>query len=68
VAARLDANVVDITAIRDGTTIDLSSGRPVVTQTKADREIMDGALKEMEAAARGVTFERPTTEPDKAKK
>lgn len=42
--------------IVDGRTIDFSSGAPVVTQTAADKAEMDQAVKEMDAAAKDVTF------------
>ncbi len=50
--------VVDLTK-HDGQTIDFSSGRPVVKDTPADKAALDQAVKEMEAAAREVTFTPP---------
>jgi hypothetical protein len=43
----------------DGKTLDLSSGRPVLKDSPADRAAMDAALKEMEEASRDVSFESP---------
>ncbi|HEY1848873.1 MAG TPA: hypothetical protein VGG37_06690 [Opitutaceae bacterium] len=47
--------------IVDGRTIDFSSGAPVVSQTAADKAEMDQAVKDMDAAAKDVTF--PSTAP-----
>ncbi|MCW5550433.1 MAG: hypothetical protein KIT44_15830 [Opitutaceae bacterium] len=49
-------------AIQDGKTIDFSSGRAEVRDTPEDRAAMEQALKEMEAAAKDVTF-GPTRSP-----
>jgi hypothetical protein len=43
--------------IADGETIDFSGGSPVVSQTAADKAAMDKAEKEMDAAAKDVTFQ-----------
>lgn len=42
--------------IKDGQTIDFSSGKPVVTDSAKDKAIIDAAVKEMDEAARHVTF------------
>jgi hypothetical protein len=42
--------------IQDGKTIDFSGGSPVVRDDPANRAKMDAALKEIDAAARTVTF------------
>ncbi len=49
------AEPIDLTQ-HDGAAIDFSSGRPVVKNTPADRAAVDRAVKEMEAAAKEVTF------------
>jgi hypothetical protein len=43
-------------AIKDGQTIDFSSGRPVVTESAEDRAALERAKREMEEAAKDVTF------------
>ena len=43
-------------AIQDGKTIDFSSGQPQVHSTPEDQAAMAAALKEMEEAAKDVTF------------
>jgi hypothetical protein len=43
-------------AIEEGKTLDFSSGKPVVRDSADDRAAMEAALKEMEAAAKDVTF------------
>ena len=50
---RFDAGEV---VIEDGKTIDFSSGAPVVRDNAQEKEIIDRALKEMEAAASNITF------------
>jgi hypothetical protein len=47
---------VAVVPIQDGKTIDFSSGTPVVKDSPADRAAMDAAVKEMDAAAKDVTF------------
>ena len=42
--------------IQDGKTIDFSSGKAVVRDTAGEKAIIDAAVKEMEAAAKEVTF------------
>lgn len=42
--------------IQDGRTIDFSGGSPVVKDSAADKAAMDRTLREMDAAARTVTF------------
>lgn len=54
--------------IHDGATIDLSSGRPVITRDKTDKEIIDRALREMEEAAKSVSFSDSATTPAAPKK
>jgi hypothetical protein len=55
------AEPIDL-AKHDGAAIDFSSGRPVVKNTPADRAAVARAVKEMEAAAKDVTFQptKPT--------
>jgi hypothetical protein len=43
-------------AIEDGQTIDFSSGQPVVTESAEDRAALEHAKREMEEAAKDVTF------------
>jgi hypothetical protein len=43
-------------AIEDGKTIDFSSGQPVVTDSAEDRAALERAKREMEEAAKDVTF------------
>jgi hypothetical protein len=43
-------------AIQDGKTIDFSSGQPGVRSTPEDQAAMAAALKEMDEAAKDVTF------------
>lgn len=52
--------VAAVVPIQDGKTIDFSSGQPVVKDSPADRAAMEKALKEMDEAAKDVTF--PATE------
>ena len=50
--------------IQDGKTIDMSSGRPVVRDDARSRAAIDKATKEMEEAAKDVTFgPRPAVPP-----
>ena len=42
--------------IQDGKTIDMSSGRPVVRDDARSRAAIDKSVKEMEEAAKDVTF------------
>jgi hypothetical protein len=42
--------------IQDGKTIDFSGGSPVVKDDAANRAKMDAALREIDAAAKTVTF------------
>jgi hypothetical protein len=42
--------------IEDGKTIDFSGGRAEVRDTPEDRAAMEHALREMEAAAKDITF------------
>lgn len=50
-----------VVPIKDGKTIDFSSGRAVVKDSPEDRVALEKALKEMNAAAKDVTF--PATKP-----
>ena len=43
-------------AIQDGKTIDFSSGRPVIKDDAKQKAAFEKSLKEMDAAAKGVTF------------
>jgi len=50
--------------IQDGRTIDFSSGSPAVKEDPASRAKMDAALKDMDEAAKTVTFPaEPTPTP-----
>jgi hypothetical protein len=55
------AEPIDLTR-HDGQAIDFSSGRPVVKDTPADRAAVARAVKEMDEAAKDVTFQptKPT--------
>jgi maltose-binding protein MalE len=55
-------------AIQDGKTIDFSSGKPVVKDSAKEKAAIDKAVKEMEEAAKGVTFTSPTAPPAAPKK
>lgn len=44
------------TVIQDGKTIDFSSGQPRVQDTPADRAALERAKREMDEAAKDVTF------------
>jgi hypothetical protein len=52
-------------AIQDGKTIDFSGGKAVVRDNPEERAAMERALKEMEEAAKDVTF-GPTKPPPPA--
>ena len=56
------ARTLDVTTIPDGTTLNLSTGRPVVSDEKSDAEFLNRALKEIDTAAKDVTFE-PSARP-----
>ncbi len=43
--------------IRDRATIDFSTGEPVVRDDAAEKAIIDAAVKEMNEAAKNITFE-----------
>jgi hypothetical protein len=47
---------IAVVPIQDGKTIDFSDGTPVIKDSPADRAAMDAAVKEMDAAAKDVTF------------
>jgi hypothetical protein len=42
--------------IQDGKTIDFSSGKPVLKDSPQEKAIIDAAVKEMDDAAKNVTF------------
>lgn len=48
----------------DGETIDFSSGKPVVKNTPEDRAALEKAAREMEEAAKSVTFDPPKKQPE----
>jgi hypothetical protein len=50
------AHPAQVTPIVDGATIDFSNGKPVVGNTDADKAAMDAAVKQMDDAAKSVTF------------
>ncbi len=50
------ARDVPVTPIVDGTAIDFSSGKAVVGTSAADKASMDAAVKQIDDAAKGVTF------------
>ena len=58
------AEPVDL-AKHDGQTVDFSSGKPVVKDSPEDKAELEKAAKELEEAAKDVTFEAPKkkTEP-----
>lgn len=49
--------------IQDGKTIDFSNGAPAVKDSAADKAAIDSAVKDMDEAAKGVTF--PADAPQK---
>ncbi|HVU34341.1 MAG TPA: hypothetical protein VHE61_12970 [Opitutaceae bacterium] len=51
------------TAIQDGKTIDFSSGKPVVKDDPKEKEIIDRAVAQMDAAAANVTFSPQPAKP-----
>lgn len=53
--------------IQDGKTIDFSTGKPVVKNSAEEQAIIDAAVKEMDAAAKDVSF-GPTASPAPEKK
>jgi len=53
-------------ARHDGETIDFSSGKPVVKNSAADRATTEQAVKEMEEAAKSVTFGPAKKQPEPA--
>lgn len=55
-------------AIQDGKTIDFSSGKPVVRDTAKEKASIEKAVKEMEDAAKGVSFPPPAAKPPEPKK
>ncbi len=54
---------VDLTK-HDGQTIDFSSGKPVVKSSPEDKAALEKAAKEMEEAAKSITFEVPKKKPE----
>jgi hypothetical protein len=53
-------------SIQDGKTIDYSSGKPVVKDTEKEKAAIEKAVKEMDEAAKGVTFRSPQPSAKKA--
>jgi hypothetical protein len=53
-------------AKHDGKTIDFSSGQPVVKDSPEDQAAIQAALKDMDEAAKDVTFEAPKKNPEPA--
>jgi hypothetical protein len=49
-------------AIQDGKTIDFSSGKPVLKNSPEEQAAIDAAVKEIDAATKGVIF-NPTATP-----
>jgi hypothetical protein len=47
--------------IQDGKTIDFSNGSPVVRDSAADKDALDRAVREMDAASKTVTFSAEPT-------
>ncbi len=45
-----------VVPIQDGKTIDFSGGSPAVTDSPADKAAVDAAVKDMDAAAKDVSF------------
>jgi hypothetical protein len=50
-----------VTPIVDGAAIDFSTGKPVVSTSAADKASMDAAVKQIDEAAKGVTFKADPT-------
>jgi hypothetical protein len=61
-AAAPSASKTPPVAIEDGKTIDFSSGKPVVKDSTKEKAAIDAAVKEMDEAAKDVSF-GPTTAP-----
>ena len=55
-------------AIQDGKTLDFSSGKPVVKDTAKEKAAIEKAVREMDEAAKGVTFGSPPAKPAEPKK
>ncbi len=53
----------NVVAIEDGNTIDFSLGVPIVRDSEKEKALLARAVREMEEASLGVTFESPTTSP-----
>lgn len=53
-------------AIQDGKTIDYSSGKPVIKDTAKEKASIEKSVKEMEEAAKGVSFSSPQPPAKKA--
>lgn len=51
-----------IVEIQDGTTIDFSTGLPIVKDGEKEKAALERALKQMEEAAAGVTFGSPAAD------
>jgi hypothetical protein len=56
VTAGEPASPMPLVAIQDGKTIDFSSGKPVVKNDEDEKAIIAAAVKEMDAASKGVIF------------
>lgn len=50
-----------VTPIVDGAAIDFSTGKPVVGTSDADKASMDAAVKQIDEAAKSVTFKADPT-------
>ncbi|MBC7365995.1 MAG: hypothetical protein H7343_04140 [Undibacterium sp.] len=50
--------------IRDGKTLDFSSGKPVLKDSATEKAIIEQSLKDMNEAAAGVTFGPTPKSPD----
>jgi hypothetical protein len=53
---RLPHSAGSVVPIQDGKTIDFSGGSPAVTDSPADKAAVAAAVKDMDAAARDVSF------------
>jgi len=58
-AAAVPPSPKPVVAIQDRKTIDFSSGKPVVKDSKQEQAIIDSAVKEMDEAAKSVHFDPP---------
>jgi hypothetical protein len=53
--------------IQEGKTIDFSSGKPVVKDSEKEKAIIDAAVKEMDEATKGITFDPAPAQPEAKK-